>query len=113
MDLFLCTHRPSRELAVRMHQLRPSLPRAARVLFVGDTAPHSEAFLAFLVRMVYADPTLRVAVVPCEDCADAVFFFERGRLESGQPSCCRNRSSSATLHACAAAPTARCGSSPS
>ena len=82
--LFLSTHPPSRELAGRMRQLRPNLPRGARVLF-GGTIPYRAAYLTFLTRAAYADPTLQVSFRDGLDEADAVFVFDDGCLMGGQP----------------------------
>jgi hypothetical protein len=75
---------PVRETARQVIALRPTLPRGARVLFIGDPFPSNEYFLYFLTDLLYHDMTIDVekgnAVVPGRH-YDAIFRFENGHLK--------------------------------
>ena len=72
---------PTRQVAAELFALRPSLPRRARVLFVGDPFPQNEYFLYFLTRLLYRDLTLTVDKAPnAEAHYDTVFVFRDGHF---------------------------------
>ena len=67
--------------------LRPTLPRGARVLFIGHPFAKDQYFLLFLIRLLYRDVSIAVEEAPASHGArtgqvhyDAVFTFQQGRL---------------------------------
>jgi hypothetical protein len=78
---------PSRRLADELIALQPSLPRGARVLFIGHPFAKDEYFLLFLTRLLYRDMSITVEDAPVghgprtgRGHYDAVFTFQQGRL---------------------------------
>ncbi len=51
---------PTRQRAKEMLAFRPTLPRGARVLFIGDPFPKNDYSLVFLLRLLYGDMSIRV-----------------------------------------------------
>jgi hypothetical protein len=85
--IFESVQPPSRQLAAELTAARPSLPRGALVLFVGDPFARDEYFLLFLTRLLYRDMSITVDRVPFgqnpqtgHDHYDAVFTFQHGNL---------------------------------
>lgn len=115
LRLFLSTQPAARELAAQLKSLRPTLPKGATVVFLSDTSPHDAAFLTFLTRTVYEDPTLRVLCRPHIPtiAAEAIFYFNSGRVHLYTVSLHYNEQSSWTDHlrCVKAQPSARISSS--
>ena len=75
------------QLAADLVELRPSLPRGGRGLFVGDPFGKDDYFLLFLTRLLYRDMSITVDRAPLSQASriprgayDAVFTFQHGRL---------------------------------
>ena len=85
-----------------MIALRPSLPRGARVLFVGDPFAKDEYFLLFLTRLVYRDMSITVEKTTPGQGYDAVFTFQHGHFSDCRAGCsqdCRKLPMSGTREA--------------
>lgn len=87
LEIFQSAQPPSRQVAEELIALQPSLPRGARVLFVGDPCPKDEYFLLFLTRLLYHDMSITVEKESPgqnsrlgQDCYDVVFEFRDGHL---------------------------------
>jgi len=84
LRIFESVQPPTRELTAELLALRPSLPKAARVLYVRDPLPKDEYTLLFLTRLLYHDMNITVERAPLGQTRyDAVFTFQNGRLAGG------------------------------
>ncbi|HEX4133825.1 MAG TPA: hypothetical protein VHY84_04315 [Bryobacteraceae bacterium] len=80
---------PSREVAAQLIALRPTMPRGAHILFIGDPYPQNEYFLLFLTRALYHDIGITVDKLPANQNPqpqtaryDAVFRYQNGQLNN-------------------------------
>ena len=87
LRIFESVQPPSRQLAKEMIALRPSLPRGARVLFVGDPFAKDEYLLLFLTRLLYRDMSITVERTPLGQRYDAVFTFQNGHFSDCRAGC--------------------------
>lgn len=83
LGLFMSVQFPSRDLIRQLSELRPSLRRGARVLFVDDPFPKDTYTLLFTTTLFYRDLSITVDRAPSPQPGyDAVFGFRDGRLVS-------------------------------